>query len=240
VGRRPRQPRTISEEELDAQFAAAVQRHWQDYSAEISNDIARAQAEGLANILHMVLSGEEPRPDEEDATNADEAYHRVSEFLSRQPGFEEVLDPPAEFANKYRSKPQIRSIVKHIDRIERTIEEVSAPRSRLKDLLESMYSGGKRIVLGEKEVSVEISPEGKINLPSLSSGEKQLFFISLAALRSANHSLIIDEPELSMHVDWQKKLVSSLLQLNSNMQLIMATHSPEIMADIPDSKVFSL
>lgn len=99
-----------------------------------------------------------------------------------------------------------------------------------------MYSGNKRIVFSEKEITIEIPDKAKIRLPALSSGEKQLFFISLEAIDSGNSSLIIDEPELSMHVDWQKKLVRSLRVLNPRMQLIMATHSPEIMADLADEK----
>jgi predicted ATP-dependent endonuclease of OLD family len=43
-----------------------------------------------------------------------------------------------------------------------------------------------------------------------------------------------------MHVDWQRKLVVSLQELNPAMQLIMATHSPEITADLPDKQVFRL
>jgi len=241
VARTGKGANTISEEELDARFAEAVQRHWKDYCAETSKEITEAQEKGLATILHLVLSGGEAEgKPENDSISSDEAYTRVVAFLSRQPGFQDVLDSPDEFAKKYRKKPQIRSIVREIDRVEKRIEWATAPRSRLKQLLESLYSGNKRIVLTDKEISVEVSSERKIKLPALSSGEKQLFFISLAALRSGDHAMMIDEPELSMHVDWQKKLVASLRELNPLMQLIMATHSPEIMADLPDNEVFSL
>jgi len=43
-----------------------------------------------------------------------------------------------------------------------------------------------------------------------------------------------------MHIDWQHRLLSSLQQLNPAMQLVAATHSPEIMADLPDDKIFRL
>lgn len=230
----------MSDKELDSRFAEAVQRLWQEYYAEISNRISQAQAQGIANILHTVLSGEEPSRNDDTIGDTNKAYERVLAFLSRERDFENVLGPLDEFAEKYQATSQIRRIVSQIDRIEGRIEEVTAPRSRLKELLESMYSGHKRIVFTEKEITVESSSGDKIALPSLSSGEKQLFFICLEALRSGNSSLIIDEPELSMHVDWQKKLVYSMCQLNGRMQLIMATHSPEVMAELPDEKVFSL
>jgi predicted ATPase len=62
----------------------------------------------------------------------------------------------------------------------------------------------------------------------------------VAALLVRESSMIIDEPEISMHVDWQKDLIHSLRALNPDAQLILATHSPEIMADIPDSKIFRI
>lgn len=242
VGTKASGTRAISEEELDTRFATAVQRLWADYNAGISSEISEAQQEGLANILHLVLSGGEAESEDETVPSADEAYKRVSAFLARQGQdlFAYVLDSPAVFGEKYKTTPQIRGVVKEIDRIEKSIEDVTAPRFRLQRLLESMYTGKKRIVFTEKEIQLEMSDGSKLGLPSLSSGEKQLFFICLTALQSSNHSLIIDEPELSMHVDWQKKLVVSLRELNANMQLIMATHSPEITADLPDAEVFSL
>ena len=39
---------------------------------------------------------------------------------------------------------------------------------------------------------------------------------------------IVDEPEASLHLDWQSKYVKSILEINRNIQMIFATHSPEI------------
>jgi len=51
----------------------------------------------------------------------------------------------------------------------------------------------------------------------------------------SNHVYIADEPELSLHVDWQEKLVSNLKNLNPNSQIIFATHSPDIVGNFYDS-----
>ncbi len=42
---------------------------------------------------------------------------------------------------------------------------------------------------------------------------------------------IIDEPELSLHVEWQNKFIPNLLEVAGGTQLILATHSPEIIGD---------
>ena len=43
--------------------------------------------------------------------------------------------------------------------------------------------------------------------------------------------LFMDEPEVSMHVDWQKKLIALILSLNPNVQIILSTHSPAVIMD---------
>jgi len=240
VKRQGKRTGTMSEEELDASFAAMLQRLWASYWSGVSAEVSRAQQRGLANILHHVLSGEEPPSDDPKAPDFGEAYKRVVSFLSRQPGIVDALDSKEEFQRKYESKARVRSVVKQINAIERVVEDVESPRRVLQAFLEAMYAGAKRIEFTDNEVKVTLPDKSEIGLPSLSSGEKQLFYLLLEALRSSSHSLIIDEPELSMHVDWQKRLISVLRALNPDMQLIMATHSPEITADLRDDKVFSL
>lgn len=74
-----------------------------------------------------------------------------------------------------------------------------------------------------------------ISITSLSSGEKQLFILLTEALlqKSITHIFIADEPELSLHIEWQRKILNALLDLNSNAQIIVATHSPEVAGNFP-------
>lgn len=71
---------------------------------------------------------------------------------------------------------------------------------------------------------------------SLSSGEKQLLIQFLEVLLQENKSVIFiaDEPEISLHVTWQENLLKAIRNLNENAQLIIATHSPDIVADFRD------
>ena len=64
----------------------------------------------------------------------------------------------------------------------------------------------------------------------LSSGEKQMLAIMLTVLVQdrQNYVLFMDEPEVSLHVDWQKRLIDLLLELNPNVQIILTTHSPAV------------
>jgi ABC-type lipoprotein export system ATPase subunit len=64
----------------------------------------------------------------------------------------------------------------------------------------------------------------------LSSGEKQLIILLTETLlqRNTDFIFIADEPELSLHISWQRKILASIRELNVNAQIIVATHSPEI------------
>jgi hypothetical protein len=81
----------------------------------------------------------------------------------------------------------------------------------------------------------------RLDPTTLSSGEKQivLLFSDIISLQSETRLFLIDEPELSLNPDWQRNLMPSLLAVTetSNMQLIAATHSIEIMAQYRERRV---
>lgn len=71
----------------------------------------------------------------------------------------------------------------------------------------------------------------RISIKNLSSGEKQLitFFAHLVfGVNNKNGIFVVDEPELSLHLAWQKMFIPKTMEINKNIQLIFATHSPEI------------
>lgn len=74
-------------------------------------------------------------------------------------------------------------------------------------------------------------------LSSLSSGERQILTMLFSATRmstAASGVFLIDEPELSLHVDWQRIVLGSLMAQAGERQIIACTHSPEVGADHPE------
>jgi len=65
---------------------------------------------------------------------------------------------------------------------------------------------------------------------NLSSGEKQILIILLTTLLQdrKEYILLMDEPEISLHIDWQRTLIKNIRQINPNCQIIIATHSPTV------------
>lgn len=87
----------------------------------------------------------------------------------------------------------------------------------------------KRILLTDKLI---IGIGNSIPIPSqrLSAGEKQLFSFLCYNIFAKNSSIFIDEPEISLHPDWQRHLIPLLLKQSSNNQFFMTTHSDLIAA----------
>lgn len=70
----------------------------------------------------------------------------------------------------------------------------------------------------------------EIGYEYLSMGEKQILLL-LLMVSNTNHQpciFFMDEPDLSMHIDWKEILVKELHELNPNMQIILSTHAPSV------------
>ncbi|MDE6026733.1 MAG: AAA family ATPase [Muribaculaceae bacterium] len=89
-----------------------------------------------------------------------------------------------------------------------------------------------------KKTSAENS-KGFVTLDQLSSGEKQLLLILTTVFLQEDkpNVLLLDEPEISLHIEWQDKLITTLRALNPNCQLILTTHSPNIFANGWEDKI---
>ena len=90
-----------------------------------------------------------------------------------------------------------------------------------------------------KGSSVDHSIEEQIRLDQLSSGEKQILLILTTVFLQNEQPcvLLMDEPEISLHISWQDRLISMIRELNPNCQLILTTHSPNIFADGWEDKI---
>jgi predicted ATP-binding protein involved in virulence len=112
-------------------------------------------------------------------------------------------------------------------------QQLSQKKSRFQDMLDDLFKEtGKRIVRTENEI--RFTQIGELLTPyQLSSGEKQMLVILLTVLVEDElpHVLFMDEPEVSLHIEWQKQLIDLVLELNPRVQIIMTTHSPALIMD---------
>ena len=155
---------------------------------------------------------------------------------------------PTSLASKYTEIQRIKKLVKIAEKTEQKKNEAYKPiETYLKTINEFIYNeiDCKRIYINQNgEVYFKTGDnDHNIRITSLSSGEKQLvvFFASLVfeIQNDSTGIFIVDEPELSLHLSWQSIFVEKALSINNNVQLIFATHSPEIIGKYRD-KMFKL
>ena len=109
-------------------------------------------------------------------------------------------------------------------------QKLSQKKSRFQDIVDDLFQDtGKHIVRTENEI--RFTQIGEMLTPYLlSSGEKQMLIILLTVLveDDQHYVLFMDEPEVSLHIEWQKRLIDLILELNPNVQIILTTHSPAV------------
>ena len=109
-------------------------------------------------------------------------------------------------------------------------QQLSEKKRRFQDIVDELFrETGKNIVRTENEI--RFTQIGEVLLPyQLSSGEKQILAILLTVLVEDDlpYVLFMDEPEVSLHIEWQKRLIDLCLELNPNVQIILTTHSPAV------------
>ena len=100
------------------------------------------------------------------------------------------------------------------------------------DAFKDIKTDKKLVIADDGSLMLQIDEGKRVHLNKLSSGEKQLIILLLSALlqKGKRGIYITDEPELSLHISWQEKLINALHKINPNIQLIIATHSPDIVA----------
>ncbi|WP_300698290.1 AAA family ATPase [Bacteroides sp.] len=110
---------------------------------------------------------------------------------------------------------------------------LSTPKRTFQDLIDELFSYTRKKIDRKSNDIVFYQDGEKLSPYKLSSGEKQMLVILLTVLvRDGGHCvLFMDEPEASLHIEWQQKLIGMIRELNPNLQLILTTHSPAVIME---------
>ncbi len=145
--------------------------------------------------------------------------------------------PGIEYFEWAINVPQVKKIERLIGRIEDYNKQRENLVKRIDAFLETVNSflcdTNKYIRFDTSgEISVRIGDKHEIRADSLSSGESQLLilftYLYFGFEPRQEFVVMIDEPELSLHLRWQNQYVQSVIKANPNAQFIFATHAPEI------------
>lgn len=110
---------------------------------------------------------------------------------------------------------------------------LSLPKRKFQDMIDNLF-GYTHKTINRKRNDIAFFQNEELLFPNkLSSGEKQILVILLTVLvRDNQHSvLFMDEPEASLHIEWQQRLIAMIRELNPNQQIILTTHSPALIME---------
>ena len=129
-----------------------------------------------------------------------------------------------------------------LEEIQKRVEQVNEEQDLLLEPLVALdiqipdilqYKGiqfaGEGVYLGDENEAIESD--------KLSAGEQQMLSFLCYNTFSENAAIFIDEPELSLHVDWQRLLLPTLLEQETGNQFFVATHSPFIYGKYSEKEI---
>lgn len=199
-------------------------------------DITKSKNKLMAAFRELdILNGEQSQ-------KIEDFYKKIEEYSSVK-----TKDP---FVAGYldHSLKQMNRIVELLDELEDNKKRILTPIRQFEETIqeffeESKNAQDKRIrILNDGRIKVFIDNQ-VLPLRVLSSGERQLiiFFANLIFNMETDDEgvFIADEPELSLHLEWQKRFVKTMIKVNPRIQIIFATHSPELV-NIYTSKMSEL
>lgn len=173
--------------------------------------------------LKIVLSRLEESKDQQD-----QIFNKIDELIKEKDQFNGIflkyyLNKIADIYEKQQKEDE--SIKKFVD-------------------ICNVYLINKYLEYNEELVEVNIlnGNDEKIKLENLSSGEKQIIslFAELLLQDYENLFMIIDEPELSLSIEWQKRLLPDIMNTGKCNLLLATTHSPFVFDNDFDENAHSL
>lgn len=154
----------------------------------------------------------------------------INELQKKQ--FEEIRK---RIKNRKNKQPEniLSAIEEDINTVEQKREDAMKPFTALEELILKIFH--------KKGINMDTitfgNLESAISSDKLSAGEKQMLSFLCYNTFSKNKVIFIDEPELSLHPDWQRMLIPTLLRQGNNNQFFIATHSPFIYTKYPDKEI---
>ena len=161
-------------------------------------------------------------------------YNRLKEILKNVPksgeGRDRTLAVIAQYLEMLEARAGRRGLVEErLSTFERVMNE---------------FLDGKRVSVTAGEgfrVETDTAEPTVLSEQNLSSGERHLLYLMASAVMTRRKGTVIaiDEPEMSMHIAWQRKLIPALLKCaaRAEPQFIFASHSPELVANYQDRLV---
>lgn len=216
--------------------------------SEITNDIQKKSNLGYrqisANIIDDLIFGVPAGSAEKDLPDLETLklfFSRIGnanlKFSKNQKRIEEIYANPenTEMSSLRYFLGKLANVVSQTSQLEKTIETFV---EKVNDYL-SMSSDAKTLTYDSLQMKVYVKNNftgDEVEFDDLSSGEKQVIsLLSYLFLFQTKKIVLIDEPELSLSIKWQEKILPDIASAPLCSQLLAITHSPFIFDNELDS-----
>ncbi len=226
-------------------FRISAPEMLQDSMSRFSDEVSIDGHQFIASIstedLRELLTQKYADIYAEISTRQSQVLEEISQKIQNNPDKDKISEIPQD--------PSV--VLNAIQKVNEEREQLSKPFSVLSELTRKILrydairvtgqvahgetTDGITLEEGGDGITVEVI-KNAISSDKLSSGEKQMLSFLCYNAFSENTSIFIDEPELSLHVDWQGLLLPTLLEQATTNQLFVATHSPFIYTMYPDKE----
>ena len=159
-----------------------------------------------------------------DSGDSDEIKHKA---------IKEYSEAYYKVISYYNVHNKLEDAIKEIQKVHLSKQLVLSPFNKFKEEINRFLSKSKKFTFDDSG-EFEFSNNGRIlDISKLSSGEKHLIAILGRVTFSSfieTSTFIADEPELSLHLEWQREILPAIRRLSPNTQVIVATHAPAIIS----------
>ena len=171
----------------------------------------------------------------------DTDIHRIESYVENVSQAHAALDKLSD--SEYSMTPDIVKTLLSYEKVAQLVTMYRDTYSEIHSKKQKFHNLNKTLSnFLNKEVTIEdgrllfVKNQNELSYEDLSAGEKQLvaLFIYTHLSLDPGSIVIIDEPELSLHVSWQREFLQNLIKDNENIQFIVSTHSPFIISNYRD------
>jgi len=215
---------------MDGRLVPAME----SYISELSDRIQNAQEDNQLDVRH--IDSEDIRNDELVFWSKD--LKAKLDFI-REAGFTTEIPaglrfPPSRHDVNQSAQDYLDlayAISEYIERNYYLAESVVV----FKDIVNGLFLNKNISINDSGMVGIEFDDGTSLPLNKLSSGEKQIIvmFYKIIFQTAPGSLVIIDEPEISLHVSWQQRMGAIFMDIARlrHLQIVVATHSPQIVHD---------
>lgn len=196
---------------------------------------SRISGKALEELVSIDEFGDPPTPTKNDIPNIQLVLSRIGrQSTTTEEKIADLIETQQIGEVKYvqlrRFLAQLQEIYAERREEEQAIEDFA---NLINDYLKISGTAEKEFVFDKQKVELQVInnfTKGSLKLGALSSGEKQIvsIFARLLLDPDKKYLIIIDEPELSLSIEWQQRFLPDIHNRSSCNQLIAVTHSPFI------------